>query len=238
MTDPNQPNQPVQPDQPVQPGQPSQPWPPPYQLPPNYQPPPPQPAPRSGMPAWAIALIAGCALLLVLCVIGAIVSIGVLTLLGSKVSQVFSQIESGLEEGTPTPINRQSALPIGSAAELPDLRITVTSAHPLAGGAGAPPPASGKQYWAVEVTFENTSSDPATLSVFSSSVRDAAGASYPYSIVAQRASPDPGFRVVESLRPGATASGTLFYELPQDASALFWSYEDVNGGEQVAFKIK
>src|SRR3954451_9477710 len=159
MSDPNQPSQPNQQSQPSQPGQP---WPPPSQLPPNSQPPPPQPARRSGMPGWAIALLAGCALLLVLCVIGAIVSIGVLTLLGGKVSQVFSQIESGLKEGTPTPINRQSALPIGSAAELSDLRITVTGAHPLAGGAGAPPPASGKQYWAVEVTFENTSSEPAT----------------------------------------------------------------------------
>lgn len=235
MTDPQQPNQP---------GPPNQPYQAPYQPPPGFQPPPPER--RSGLPTWAIALIVGGVLVIVLCFAVAIVSVGVLTLLGSRVSQVFSSINSEISVApipvipgaSTTPIESGSALSLGDSANLPGLRVSVTGARPLTDVGGARPPAPGKQYWAVEVTFENTSSRPATLSAFTSAVRDAAGATYPYSIAGQRASPDPGLRVVETLRPDTTISGTLFYELPEDSGELFWMYEDVSGGGQAVFKIK
>src|ERR671923_2115045 len=172
MTDPHQPSQPSQP------GQPDQPWQQPYQPPPGFQPPPPER--RSGLPGWAIALIVGGALVIVLCFVVAIVSIGVLTLLGGRVSAVFSEIESGLEEfATPTPLDTGDALSIGDTADLPDMRITITDARPLSDLPGARQPAPGQEYWAVEVTFENTSDRPVTLSAFSSSVQDTAGETYP-----------------------------------------------------------
>src|SRR5262245_23635668 len=100
MSDTNQPEQGPQPNQPA---------PAPYQLPPDYRP----PAPRSGLPGWAIALIIGGVLIVVLCVAGFIGTISLLTLLGSRVSQVFSQINSGLVVPTSGPVNTADALAIG-----------------------------------------------------------------------------------------------------------------------------
>jgi hypothetical protein len=211
--------------------QPGYPWQQPYQPPPSPH--------RTGLPGWAIALIAGGALVCTLCVVGTIAAIGALTLLGGRVSEVFSEIESGLATPAPgTPIDTARALPIGEAAELPALHITVAAAHPLTDVRTARRPPLGRQYWVVEVAFENTSSRPITLSAFSSSIQDAAGNVYRYSSAAQRASPDPGLQVVETLRPGATISGLLFYEVPEDASELFFFYEDLIGGGQAVFKIK
>ena len=210
----------------------------PYQLPPEYRPP---ATPRGGLPTWAIILIVAGALLTVMCVVGAIVSIGVLTLLGSRVSQVFSEINSGLEEQQPPAppvVDTSAAVPIGDAVALPDLRITVTDAHPLTKIREGREPAPGEQYWAVEVTFENTSDRSLTLSAFSSSLQDEAGTEYIYSTPAQRASPDPGLPVVQPLQPGKSASGTLFYMVPEDARTLFWVYNNVGGGGQAVVAIK
>jgi hypothetical protein len=211
--------------------QPGYPWQQPYQ-----PPPPPQ---RTGLPGWAIALIAGGALVCVLCFVGGVAIISALTLLGGRVSEVFSEIESGLATPIPgAPIDTAGALPIGEAAELPALRITVAGAHPLTDVRETRRPPPGRQYWVVDVTFENMSSRPITLSAFSSSIQDATGTTYRYSIAAQRASSDPGLQVVETVRPGATVSGLLFYEVPEDTTELFWLYEDLIGGGQAVFKIK
>jgi hypothetical protein len=223
MSDTNQPNQAPQPNQPA---------PAPYQLPPDYRP----PAPRSGLPGWAIALIIAGVVIVVLCVAGFIGTIGVLTLLGTRVSQVFSTINSGLVVPTSAPARTEDALAIGQTAELSDLSITVVAAHPLASNRGPSRPRPGNEYWAVEVTFENTSRRVLTLSVFTTSVQDAAGKVYRYSSVAQRASPDPGLPLASSVRPGQKVQGLLFYEVPASASALFWL--DQEFGEQAIFKIK
>jgi|GEM_PF-3140813 len=213
---------------------------PPYQLPPNMQPVPPPPQ-HSGLPGWAIALIVGGVLLVFLCIGVAVVSIGALTLLGGRVSQVFSTINSelineGQLEATPAPPT--GALAIGDSATLPALLITVTSAHPLTELREGHQPTSGNEYWVVEATFENTSDKPLALSVFSSLAQDADGHTYPYSLAAQRASPDPALPVVTTLQPDTTVSGLLFYMVPQDAHELFWVYNDVAGGGQASFKLK
>lgn len=201
---------------------------------PHYQPP-----QRSGMPTWAIVLLVGAGLLLVTCVLVAIVTIGFLTLLGGRVSQVFSEINSGLEQvPVEVPVDTGSALGIGETAEQSDFRITVLDAQPLTTLSGGRKPIEGYEYWAVEVEFENISEDVATLSAFVTSVQDDAGVSYPYSTVAQRASPNPGLRVVEVVRPSETARGLLFYEVPQAAPMLFWVYRDASTGVPVVFAIK
>ena len=225
MADPNQPQPQPQPE------------PQPYQLPPNYQPPPER---RSGLPGWAIALIVAGVLLCVLCIVGAVVSIGVLTLLGGRVSQVFSTINSGLEPVpvSTTPVDTSGALAVGESANLPDLRITVTDAHAITDLRGARPPTPGNQYYAVDVTFENTSDRSVTLSVFSSSIQDDEGQEYDYNSAARRASPDPGLPVVETIQPGKSASGILFYMVPESAHDLFWVYKDVTNGGEAVFKIK
>jgi hypothetical protein len=223
MSDTNQPGQAPQPNQPT---------PAPYQLPPDYRP----PAPRSGLPGWAIALIIAGVVIVVLCVAGFIGAVGVLTLLGSRVSSVFSQINSGLVVPTSAPLSVEDALAIGQTAELSSLRITVTAAHPLAGNRGTSRPRPGYEYWAVEARFENTSRRPLTLSTFTTSVQDAAGKVYRYNSAAQRASPDPGLPIVSSVRPGEKVQGLLFYEVPADASSLFWLDQEL--GEQAIFKIK
>jgi hypothetical protein len=208
---------------------------PPYQFPPNT------PPPRTGLPGWAIALIVGGVLLVFLCIGVAVVSIGALTLLGGRVSQVFSTINSGLINEGPlegTPVSPSGALAIGDSAALPALRITVTSAHPLTELREGHQPTSGNEYWVVEATFENTSDKPLALSVFSSSAQDAEGHAYAYSLAAQRASTDPALPVVSTLQPDTTVSGLLFYMVPQDANALFWRYNDVAGGGQAIFTLK
>src|SRR5512145_2156596 len=141
-----------------------------YQIPPGYQPP---PLPRSGLPGWAIALIVGVSLIVVLCIAGSIVSIGMLTLLGGQVSAVFSQIESDLETiSTTTPVEIGEAYALGDSANLPNLRITVIDSLPLTEVPDSLKPQAGNQYCAVEVEFENTSEDPVTLSAFASFVQN------------------------------------------------------------------
>jgi Domain of unknown function (DUF4352) len=214
MADPNQTQPPYQP----------------YQLPPNTQPTP----PHSGLPGWVIALIVGGVLLIFLCIGVAVVSIGALTLLGGRVSSVFSSINSGLVPVGPldaTSAPPTEALAISDTATLAALRITVTSAHPLTELREGHQPTFGNQYWVVDATFENTSDQAVALSVFSSLVQDADGQSYPYSI-------DPALPVVSTLQPETTVSGLLFYMVPQDAHELFWIYNDVAGGGQASFKLK
>lgn len=219
MSDPNQPYEP-------------------YHLPPGQFGPLRQ---RTGLPGWAIALIAGGVLATCLCVAIPIVSIGLLTLRGQRVSQVFSRIDTGLqstETTTAIPIDTGKVVAIGQPARTHDLNITVTSAMPLTGIKDALKPPLGHEYYAVAITFENVAAEPVTLSAFTSSIQDNAGVAYSYSFAGERASSRPGFGAVQSLNPGHTFSGLLFYEVPQDATELFWTYKDIVGGGEVICRIK
>src|SRR5437868_12337872 len=99
----------------------------PYQ--PSYPPPPSQfepPRQRAGLPGWAIALIVGGVLVTCICIVVPIASIGILTLLGQRTSQVFSQINSGLESAetsTTTPVDTAKAVTVGQLASTSDLSI-------------------------------------------------------------------------------------------------------------------
>lgn len=75
-----------------------------FSQPPGQQPPPPYPPPpappsgsgEGGSGKWIVIGLASCGGVALLCIVGTIVVIGVLTLLGKKVSAVFSEIDSGL----------------------------------------------------------------------------------------------------------------------------------------------
>lgn len=229
--------QPNEPEKPIPPSEPGQPWQPSYQLPPGNQSPP----QRSGKVGWVIGLLVGGVFLIGACVVIAIVSIGILTLLGGRVSQVFTDVETGIEEiATSTPNTSpdfDSARAIGKVARLGDLRITVTDAKRLTDIRADRQPPSGKEYWAVDVLFENRDSEATTISVFTSSIQDTDGNVYPYSLAAQHASPDPGLPAVLSLPPDATISGTLFYEIAEDMPERFWVYTHEETGQQAIVDI-
>lgn len=202
----------------------------PQQLPPGaFAPPPP---PRSGIPGWVIALIvAGGAV--GACIVGAIVIIGILTLLGGRVSEVFSTIESDLDMAAVVgPIDRSTALPVGDEATLGDLRISVVSAAPLSDVSAQ---AAGHVVWVVEATFTNRARSGArTISRASSAIHDDTAAIYPYSYIAESAA--GGEQPRASIRAGERVQMRLFYEVPGDAGQLYWAYHTDEGA--VVFTIE
>jgi hypothetical protein len=211
---------------------------------PEYQPLPEltePPRKRAVLPAWVIALIIGGVLMACICIVVPIAMFGALTILGREVEGTFATIESGLDEAsfpTSAPVTTDNAVGIGAAATTSDLSITVINARPIAATDDTFAPASGNEYWAVEVQFENRSTNVITLSAFSSSLQDETGATYDYAILAQQASSETGLPVVQALDPGDTISGVLFYEAPQDADTLFWVYQELGSGGEVVVQIK
>ncbi len=220
------------PTPPEQPGQP-------YQLPPNYQPPPPEK--RSGIPTWVWVVLAAVGGSALLCVILAIVVVGFLTVLGSRVSEVFSEINTGLVEGvdanpTPFPVEAAAALSLGDTATVADLRVTVTDAYATSEVAGLMAPFAGNQYWVIEATFENTSDiNFAWLGPYDTWLQDGAGNSYEY--YWEAAGDENFFGTGEIVDPGQTVSGTFVYEVPEEAGELVWIYVDSDIGEQTAFAL-
>lgn len=210
---------------------------PPYQgSPPYYSP---EPEQRRGLPGWAWALIiGGGGVTLLACVLIPIVVIGGLTLLGQRVSSVFSEIETGLVElPEAMPANTADALPLGTDATLTNLRVTITDARPAAEISGLMAPLLGNEYWLVDVTFENISSDQELwIEPYDSWMQDAADVRYDYYWEAPKV--DDVFTQYEPLQPGATMTGTLVYEVAQDQGELFWIYQDVAYNEQAVFQIE
>ena len=209
----------------------------------SYQPQEPQwtaPEPqRSGLPGWAIALIVGGICFVCLCVGLSVAGIGALSLLGAQTSEVFTEIESGLADiPTLEPFDTSGALPLGDTATLRDLHITVTDATQFRHANGTLGPDVGNEYWLVEVVFENVSDEVIQLGIFTSSVQDADENVYEYSFLAEDAASEIPLDVVQPLRPGDTVSGYLFYEVPDDASALFWIYDSFLSGEQAVVQVK
>lgn len=221
---------------PVPPDQPGQ---SPFQVPPDYQPPPP---PRSGMPTWLWVVIIGGGASVLLCVIVAVVGIGILTMLGSQVSEVFSEINSGLVAGpvsvpTSITINPASANALGDTAALADLNVTLDNAYSVTTVEGLMDPLTDYKYWIVEVSFENTSASRTTwIGPFDTSVQDDAENTYDY--YWEAVDNEEFLGTGGSLDPGESLSGKLIYEVPEDTSALYWIYRDPLSGELAVFEIQ
>ncbi len=220
------------PNPPEQPGQP-------YQLPPDYQPSPPEK--RSGIPSWVWIVLAAVGGSIFLCVIIAIVVVGFLSLLGSRVSEVFSEIETGLVAGvdenpTPFPADPAEVFSLGDTATVADLRVTVTDAYTTADIEGLMAPLTGNEYWVIEAAFENSSDiNFAWIGPYDTWLQDTLGNSYEY--YWEAADHTDFFGSGEIVETGQTVSGTFVYELPEDAGELFWIYVDADTGEQVAFAL-
>ncbi|MEM8530694.1 MAG: DUF4352 domain-containing protein [Chloroflexota bacterium] len=194
---------------------------------------------RSGFPGWATALIVGGVCFVCLCAGLSIVGIGALSVLGTQTSDVFSEIESGLAElPTLEPFDTSGAVALGDTAVLRDLHITVIDATSFRHANGTLGPDVGNEYWSVEVVFENVSDEVIQLGIFTGTMQDADENVYEYSFLAEDAASDIPLDVVQPLRPGETATGYLFYEVPEDASALFWIYDSFLSGEQAVIQVK
>jgi hypothetical protein len=191
-----------------------------------------------------LALIIAIGGLAAVCVIGVIVIFAGLTMLGQQVSSTFSEINSSISAAseltvsTPVAASTSGAVPIGTAAEAGGLSITVTEAAPFTSTAEGISPEDGNEFWSVNITFENTSGDLRTITAISSYMQDSSQNVYQYSLFGGAGAPGTPLDVVESIGNGRTSSGTLVYEVPTDASELFWVYQDSLSGEVAVIKVK
>ena len=216
-------------------------------VPPSYPPTPGQFTPptekKSGLPGWAIALIAGIGGLVVLCAIAAIVGIGMLSFLGSQVSQVFTNIETEIDElpsnagTTSAPLSTSDARPIGERTVINGMEFVVLRAGPLETDSSTLPPDAGMTYYSVEVDVRNTSGEVAVLSAFSSQMQDDGEGVYAVSLFGQSSADISSDELFQTLEEGASATVTYIYEVPIDTANLYWVYQDTSG-DHVVYKVK
>ncbi|MBC8163374.1 MAG: DUF4352 domain-containing protein [Roseiflexaceae bacterium] len=204
-------------------------------LPPEYQPAPgqftPPPEKKAGIPGWAIALIAALAGLVILCVVGSIVAVGIFTTLGTQVDEVFSEINTELDsapaavaESTALPADTGQAQALGERAAIDGLEFTVTSASPVEAATDLPPE-QDMIYYQVNLQMQNTGDTPAILSAYSSRVQDERGGTYEVSLFGQSSVQASSSELFQSVAAGATVDVTFVYEVPQAAAELFWVYQ-------------
>ena len=182
---------------------------------------------KSGLPGWAIALIAVLASLVVICAVGAVVVIGVLNSLGSRVSQVTTQINAQVNSSiasSTVPVATGGAKAIGDQVTAGDLAFTVRSAAPITPSSDALPPEAGKQYFAVTLDVTNTSSAETVLTSLSSHIQDGAGSVFSVSLFGQTSAGTSSSSLLETLPAKATQSVTMVYEVPTAAGELYWVY--------------
>jgi len=91
-------------------------------------------------------------------------------------------------------------------------------------------PKEGTVFVILDVTLENRGQEEITIGSRYMKLTDAAGASYPRSLVgASKPSPD------STLAPGKSSRGQIAYEVPKDAQGLKWFIRAGEGAEEVSF---
>ncbi len=91
-------------------------------------------------------------------------------------------------------------------------------------------PKEGTVFVILDVTFENRGQEEITVGSRYMRLTDAAGTSYPRSLVgASKPSPD------STLAPGKSSRGQIAYEVPKDARGLKWFIKAGEGAEEVSF---
>jgi len=91
-------------------------------------------------------------------------------------------------------------------------------------------PKEGTLFVILDVTFENRGQEEITIGSRYMRLTDAAGTSYPRSLVgASKPSPD------STLAPGKSSRGQIAYEVPKDAQGLRWFIKAGEGVEEVSF---
>jgi hypothetical protein len=135
-----------------------------------------------------------------------------------------------------TPFDPQRALPIGKTAQLSTLQITLTSAHSVTAVANRQAAVPNREYWLVDVIFENPS---ATQDIMIDRnglwITDA-----PYDSLSYYALDNEGIVALSRpLYPGETRRVTLLHEVIQSAQNLYWAYYDHKTMQPFAlFKVK
>lgn len=193
----------------------------------------------SNQPGWGLALFIGAAIALFLFIAVIMVLIGMRILPGTEVYQSLTGGEhnpSLVVTPTTIPIDTTGAVRIGTPADMAFLRITITDVYPRTEVGGLTERLPDHQYWVVEVTLENTSTDRVVqIEPFGSWMQSASGDRYG---VYREPALNTGVPPLRGpLRPGATVRDTLVYEVPQGSSALFWIYRDMTSGERLIFKV-
>lgn len=217
-------------------------------VPPSYSPPSGQFTPptekKSGLPGWAIALIAVIGGLVVLCVVVAVIGVGMMSMLGSRVDQVFTQIETEMDElpstttGTSSaPLSITDAQPIGQRTELDGLEFVVLGARPLEADNSSLPPDAGMTYYTVEIEVRNASADIGILSAFSTQMQSDGEDVYGVSLFGQSNADVSSDELLQTIEKGTSTTVSYVYEVPTDATNLYWMYQDTNG-DHIVYKVK
>jgi hypothetical protein len=91
-------------------------------------------------------------------------------------------------------------------------------------------PKEGTVFVILDVTFENRGQEEITIGSRYMRLTDAAGTSYPRSLVgASKPSPD------STLPPGKSSRGQIAYEVPKGTQGLKWLIKAGQGAEEVSF---
>lgn len=194
---------------------------------------------RSERSCCVLTLLIGGGALALLSVVAAIlivvyqnqVSTSISTLIGGSGSEV-------LPTATPTRIDLGGALAVGETARLSQLNITVTDVKNPAEISDLRPPLPNHQFWAIEVTFENTSTRVMRVNPVNARFQDAAGnlyGAYIQALLERRGEESP---LREPLEPGETVRATLLYEAPVGIDELFWVYSNAGSAEYAVFRIR
>jgi hypothetical protein len=136
---------------------------------------------------------------------------------------------------TPGPTESGKTYQLGEAAPIQDLSITVNSAKTIAGGDLMQPDA-GMKFVVVDVTIENHGTTDAAIStLLEAELRDAGGTTYDVDIGAQVAA---GGKGVDGTVPAkGKITGSIGYEVPENATGLQWVFKDFVTDETVVFDI-
>lgn len=215
--------------------------------PPSFPPAPGQFTPptekKSGLPGWAIALIAVIGGLVVLCGVVAVIGISMMTMVGNQVDEVFTRIETEIDElpsdagTTSAPLSTSDPQPIGERTVLNGVEFVVLRAGPLETDSSSLPPDAGMTYYSVDVDVRNTSSEVAVLSAFNSQMQDDGEGVYAVSLFGQSSANASSDELFQTLDKDASASVTYVYEVPTDATNLYWVYQETSS-EHIVYQVK
>jgi hypothetical protein len=183
---------------------------------------PPAPA-KSNRTLWIVlGSIIGGGFLLLLCV--GVLVIGTLSMLGTRVSSVFNEIEAGLASAEAAsfvePIDTSNAIAMNETGHVGDFDVVVQRSWVVQQSEATTP---GYAYRAVEFTITNRSGQPvqAEDAIVYSRVQDATGATYECCVF----DAEDAFMIDETLNPGATGTTVEVYEVPEESQQLFFVYE-------------
>lgn len=205
--------------------------------------PPPQPGatgPQGGSNRTLWIVLGSClggGLLLLIC--GAVLIFATLTIAGRQVSNVFNEIESGLDAAesnggfvlpTAAPVDVSEAIEVGTAGRSGDLELSVTNTATEEGDDNTQPRA-GSEFLVVEVQATNRGTEEIDSgdALFFSWVQNDTQESYTCCIFSLMQDLG-GFG---TLAPGDAGQVRLVFEVPSDADALYWVYEAEAGAPLV-----